>query len=517
MCDRTLLQSTFLLGLILLLTLLIQVGKSISDECTVDNEALTEGCISANSTHLNLFVDWLKDNGAIITNSVEWPYKFVNSDTNKSRNGVRFRETVQIKKVLAKIPQKVIIAASADLDSECDVVKEELAKILDPENSMFTRFRMADLKLALTLLKEHQKADESFYHPYIALLPRNEELTKLEEWSPAQLSEFDHAVIHGLAKQMKSNLRKVYEILLKKNIVNCPFDSFEWAFQIVRSRGIPFGSQVLLVPFLDQFGKTSLSSFNVGVDVRADGVELVSGSKASTEGSEALVYHGPFSNLFLLLNEGFVPLNNTDDGYPIALKGYSEEDPLFDRKQVIWDSREDATGNVVLLTRDQPPEELIAFFRIFAAMDEDQLTEEWLNRPFHPAEEGMALTGCLKQIEQELKQQKTSLDNDLKALEQSKVRWTPEKLLALQYRVSRKQILALNKCYCEQLLVANEKIGDRASSPEEYFDLFNLSKATIKDTCFERGPQRKKTKTPKPTDYIRKDSTPTRVPSAVKV
>jgi hypothetical protein len=347
--------------------------------------------------------------------------------------------------------------------------------------------------LAFTLVEEAKKQNASFYAPYISVLPKLSEIFRLESFDPAQLAMFDDRAVTRTIKSQEARLKTFFDALVAQNLqMAAMFSDFIWAYYTVRSRATPFPASssdnralgMGLVPFADMFNVADDVGRTAERTISADYIEIQS-SFDSIEG-EALLFHGPFSNLFLLVTRGYASEDNTADGYSLLLRGFPPGDPLVHAKETIWNASRSSVNDVVSLRPDLPSSELSGFFRLLVMSQAENITSDLMIRPFHADEEDVALSGCMKAVEHELGNFRSSLEEDESELVREDVIWTQEKTVALRYRIGRKRILSKALCYYKRLRAENSALGQKAGmmTRNDYLSEYDRASKEAHDECY---------------------------------
>lgn len=182
-----------------------------------------------------------------------------------------------------------------------------------PKNGQLSSHQL----LALFLVYEKAKGQDSFWHHYLTSLPSSYEM-------PCYSTEEESSKFPPYLKKLAEGQRE----LLVKKYLHCrsvsrrlDFNGFRWAWFTVNSRGVysPDGSDNLaLVPYLDMFNHSP--EVRVKAESRPDGSYTITNSNMSYRaGDQALINYGPHSNSTLYEEYGFVISDNADDFFPLHL------------------------------------------------------------------------------------------------------------------------------------------------------------------------------------------------------
>ena len=105
------------------------------------------------------------------------------------------------------------------------------------------------LALACYLISERNKGDDSFFKPYLDVLPRDEDLNSMFRWSDEDLAALEgspsRAACRSLKDKLKAEFKMMDESLFTPRRKEFPEDIFcyeawEWAFAVLFSRAILF-------------------------------------------------------------------------------------------------------------------------------------------------------------------------------------------------------------------------------------------------------------------------------------
>ena len=181
------------------------------------------------------------------------------------------------------------------------------------ENESFFK-RDDDTMLAVFVMFEKERGEESFWHPYLAMLPWP---CSLADWSSNELMELQDQHLAKEAIMRPIKLKQKYDILMdlllskynhlfSKEIHT--LEKYVFAWMTIQARA--FGRRIpwtALVPFADCLNHTNVQTkydFNV---IHNEGVFRLypTGDNSYPKGSEVFNSYGRRDNRFLLMEYGF--------------------------------------------------------------------------------------------------------------------------------------------------------------------------------------------------------------------
>lgn len=306
------------------------------------------------STPTSIYLDWLKVNGATFE-------KLEFKNDGEGVGCVYATTEVEENESFATIPFKVCIT-------------EDIARKEFPNLKEFSARTVS----CLYLLLQKQLGENSFYWPYINILPK-------EVKTPLLFEEDDFKYIantnlESVTKERKAALLSEFEraseylpeTMRKEDIT---WSDFIWSYCIHSSRSFPYKlidptsteSSEALFPLADALNhkpKTKITWCREG-DIKDGSLSLVSGEKIQA-GDQVYNNYGPKSNEELLLGYGFCFEYNEHDY--IALKPNFSQDPNRDMKMKIVKNCEVSSGNHDPLTfyihRHSIPEQFLRLMRV---------------------------------------------------------------------------------------------------------------------------------------------------------
>lgn len=128
------------------------------------------------------------------------------------------------------------------------------------------------------------------------------------DWPEALLEEFQD-------EKFEANVDAAYFWRHEQAAVHCQSDDFLDALDLVSSRTIRVGDQLLLVPYLDMANHASADEGGgyYAYDDSRDEICLVTGNRKVCRGEEVLLDYGDRANADWIIHYGFLPNRNTAD------------------------------------------------------------------------------------------------------------------------------------------------------------------------------------------------------------
>jgi len=184
-----------------------------------------------------------------------------------------------------------------------------------------------DLLLSLYIMFEMVKGQESFYFPYLQILP---EPGSVSQWTDEQLQELENDELVFKAKNKITSLRNIYSRSIVKLCNDHPdqlplesytYDRFLFAWYSVQARA--FGKRLkwtAMVPFADCLNHSNLQTkYDYDVDGNGFFRLFPSGANAYPCGTEVFNSYGRRHNENLLMDYGFAMLDNEWDQVELLL------------------------------------------------------------------------------------------------------------------------------------------------------------------------------------------------------
>lgn len=277
------------------------------------------------------FMRWLKENGAKFPKIV-WPAR----TTVQGVRGTVAIDDIESGEVMLEIPLKLMICPQ-----NCRASKR-IGHVF-AETSLFQYGEVGSDLISVFLMHEKILGVESFWYPYIKMLPDPATICK---WSDAQLKELqdDSLVRTARTKRNRSRLRylRLFNRLRNRFPEDFPEDTytedlFRWASLTVAARA--FGRRLdymALVPFADNLNHSNVQT-KYDFDFEENGVFRLfpTGSNRYRKGHEVFNSYGRRDNAHLLLHYGFAMAHNEHDRLPIAVEVSDAAPAMEDRVMLL--------------------------------------------------------------------------------------------------------------------------------------------------------------------------------------
>lgn len=324
----------------------------------------------------NNLVNWLEDNGMYLSEAATWgrprhPMAIANETTDDGESSGR--GLIAVKGIvqgepLFEVPFEVVLTKQRAL--------EDIPELPEDVNEY--------IAIATLLVLERAKGDDSFWKPYLDVLPKDEDLIPLFRWS-----EEDMALLKGspciaaaasLRTKLASEFASAEDGIYSSNRDKFPAEVFtleawEWAFAILFSRAIMLTAEqrVALVPYADLLNHNPFCSTYIDVqEKQLTGKRFVMlyTDRPYARMDQVFVTYGPKSNGDLLLLYGFITDRNPYDSVDLVVS-LSEEDEIFERKKKYLEESGVNTTAIFPLYSDRYPMEMIEFLRFCVAGEEE--------------------------------------------------------------------------------------------------------------------------------------------------
>ncbi|XP_078429596.1 rubisco methyltransferase family protein [Wolffia australiana] len=266
----------------------------------------------------------------------------------------------------------------------------------DPEMRRFCGGLRPWVSLALFILRERAKGAESFWKPYLDILPASTDSPLF--WSEEQLSELQGTQLLNTVQGVKDFLRSEFlkveeEILLPyKSVFPSPitFEDFVWAFGIIRSRTLSglSGENLTLIPVADFVNHSpKITSKDSPWEIKGKGLfsrEEIFSLRTTVPikvGEQVFIqYDLGKSNAELALDYGFIERTPDRDSYTLTL-GIPESEEFLDDKLDIAESNGLGETSYFDIYLDQSlPPLMIPYLRLLALGGSDCFLLEALFR-----------------------------------------------------------------------------------------------------------------------------------------
>lgn len=231
---------------------------------------LTEAAAAARKREEGL-VGWLEANGVYMSPKSTWgraghPLR-VESDTvddfEPSGRGLIARRSIIQNEPLLEIPTKLVMTKAR--------AQEILGRRVIPDE-------MGEyIALALLLVHERAKGAESFFAPYVGVLPDIDEVGPSYVWREEELALLEGSGALATTRSFQAKLEAEYATLQQTTLAQFPdvfpadvltFEAFRWGMAMLFSRGVDLKDeesgtgQLGLVPYADLLNHSPYSSSN---------------------------------------------------------------------------------------------------------------------------------------------------------------------------------------------------------------------------------------------------------------
>lgn len=428
-------------------------------------------------------VSWLSEEGDVyLSEESTWgeaPHPMAISTETKdeitnesSGRGLLARRDINDGDNLLKVPIKLCLTKSS--------AREALGKdVLPREINEY-------LAVACQLIHErYVMGEESFWKPYIDVLPETDEVNPTFTWSDEDLSFLNGSPVIAATKSLQMKLQREYDALLGGEDGLCnkypdrfpkehfTYENWIWAFTMLFSRAIRLrslkeGETLSMVPYADLINHSPFSQ--AYIDAREGGDWLFSSGEEEVilyadrgyrRMEQIYISYGQKSNAELLLLYGFAvernPYNSVDVTVAIApltesfVKELNDDsipvDPLAEEKAEFLES----VGRDSLVDfpcyADRYPVELLEFLRLMQMTPEDTrgrpLKEFDYARTISMANEAAVLTSVIEAVRRQLEKYPSTEEDDAALIKDKGLFRTLSynKRMAIRHRRNEKRLL----------------------------------------------------------------------------
>jgi hypothetical protein len=311
------------------------------------------------------------------------------------------------------------------------------------------------IAIATLLIQERAKSAESFWKPYLDILPEDEDMIPLFRWT-----EEDMALLKGspcitaaasLLAKLSAEFMSTEEAIFSRDRDRFPEDVFtlrawEWAFAVLFSRAImlPREGYIALVPYADLLNHNSFCSTFIDMQTevltREKNVVLYT-DRPYSKMDQVWGFYGPKSNAELLLLYGFVADRNPYDAVEIYVAP-DPSDPLFERKRDYLLASGLKLSSTFPLYGDRYPMELIEYLR-FCVSTEEELDTADFGGFISEENETLVARALTEACQAAIESYPQTVEED-KALMSDRGMWnmlSNKKRCAIRQRLAEKQIL----------------------------------------------------------------------------
>lgn len=327
-------------------------------------------------------VTWLQDNGMYLSEKATWgrpkhPLAIANETSedgeSSGRGLVAVKGIVQGESIF-EVPFDVVLTKDRALE-EVPGLPEDIDDYV---------------AIAVLLMQERAKGEDSFWKPYLDILPKDDELIPLFRWSQQDMLLLEGSPCIPAALSLKAKLQSEFETVQEQVFEGrrdkfpehvYTFEAWEWAFAVLFSRAINLTAieKIALVPYADLLNHNPFCSTYIDVTKRQFSNERYVSlytDRPYSQMDQAFVTYGPKSNGELLLLYGFITDRNPYDSVDIVVS-LAEDDELFDRKEQYLKESGLGMTSTFPLFRDRYPKELVEFLRFCVADEEEFETADF--------------------------------------------------------------------------------------------------------------------------------------------
>ncbi|KAL8536896.1 hypothetical protein ACS0TY_012175 [Phlomoides rotata] len=212
---------------------------------------------------------------------------------------------------------------------------------LRPEFRVLIEKEVSDVgRVAVVILHEKKKGQDSEWEPYLSRLPRPEDMHSSVFWSDQELETIELSCLYQQTLNQKDTIdrefRGVKSVFEKfpDQFEDTTLEEFTYAYQLVKSRAWPCQTGVSMIPFADFLNHDYVSDDQDNWN--EEHFQVLAGCDYK-EGEEVRILYGKYSNAALLLNYGFTLSKNSWDICQITLN-IPPGDALYTQKYNILHS-----------------------------------------------------------------------------------------------------------------------------------------------------------------------------------
>ncbi|KAL7495570.1 hypothetical protein ACHAWT_003961 [Skeletonema menzelii] len=299
--------------------------------------------------------------------------------------------------------------------------------------------------LAIACQLIHEKyvlGEESFYAPYMGVLPEVEEVNPTFTWKDEELDFLQGSPVVAATRSLQMKLKREYDDLLGGEdglIAKFPdrfpkehftYENWVWAFTMlfsraIRLRNLQVGERLAMVPYADLINHSAFSQ--AFIDAREsgdwlfkDGTEevILYADRGYRQMEQIYISYGQKSNAELLLLYGFAlernPYNSVDVTVSIAPRTAAvaaanegvEVDPLAQQKiDFLAAVGRDQTVDFPCYA-DRYPVEMLEYLRLMMMTEEDTIGKDLADfdftRTISPANEAAVLQSVVEAVNYQL-------------------------------------------------------------------------------------------------------------------
>ncbi|OWZ22715.1 hypothetical protein PHMEG_0002539 [Phytophthora megakarya] len=365
-------------------------------------------------------------------------------------HGVFAIEALTSGQVTLRVPSKLTMNVESAAESDLAPVLEKYPQIPDDE------------VLALHLMHERSKGEESFFAPFIASMPTTFDLPVF--WTDTELSELKGTNVLLLTQLMQQQLQRDFDNIHQAVTEDFPeifaalptltVQDYTWAMSVIWSRafGVSKGKKYLrvLCPAMDMFNhdvslRNPLDDF-VSFDQEKQMMTHHVPNEVPT-GSPLHISYGQYSNAKLLYSYGFVAHENSRRAVDFWMK-IPPTDPYLKLKQTVLDSNkltEEQTYDFCgTLFRNDVDERLLATLRVILMNEQEiRLYKKAFESSILSVRNELAVYENLQNsCRRKLANYPTTLEEDEAILAETETESNPRLSFAVRVRIEDKQVFS---------------------------------------------------------------------------
>ncbi len=340
--------------------------------------------------------------------------------------------------------------------------------------------------LAIACQLIHEKyvlGEESFYAPYMGVLPEVEEVNPTFTWKDEELDFLQGSPVVAATRSLQMKLKREYDDLLGGEdglIAKFPdrfpkehftYENWVWAFTMlfsraIRLRNLQVGERLAMVPYADLINHSAFSQAFIDARESGDwlfknGAEevILYADRGYRQMEQIYISYGQKSNAELLLLYGFAlernPYNSVDVTVSIAPRTAAvaaanegvEEDPLAQQKiDFLAAVGRDETVDFPCYA-DRYPVEMLEYLRLMMMTEEDtrgkDLADFDFTRTISPANEAAVLQSVVEAVNYQLDLYPQSEEDDANIIKDKGLfrLLTYNQRMAVRHRRNEKRLL----------------------------------------------------------------------------
>ena len=457
--------------------------EDILEVAEMENVGLMQGLksvdVDPNIRANTQFLTWLDQNDVWVKQESAWgraPHPLVISSQTEDNGescgrGLLARESMTDGELMMTIPMNLCLTKN--------VAIEKLG------SRLVTDDMDEYIAIALLLMTEKNKGQQSLWKPYFDVLPDAADVYPAFIWTDEELSLLEGSPTFAAAQSLKNKLVNEFSLLEERIFgrnrdafprEDYSFDLFQWAFVMLFSRAARLtskleGEELALVPYADMMNHNPYS--NTYIDAQRSGIAFVSkteevavyADRPYKKFEQVFINYGEKGNADLLLLYGFALERNPFNSVDISV-GLSKDDPLYVQKKRYLDRSGRGASSVRFpLQGNRYPSELVDFLRLLLVESEDlglqPLEQVDFNEPLSPSLERRVLTTMVGVCESYLDQYPQTVEDDEKLMGDRGMFsvFSRQQRMAIKLRASEKRILKLTiRAIKEELVKLPSKV-----------------------------------------------------------